>query len=138
MANYSETFPGQSPTTPTESTQRSVGERLSNAAQESRVKASELGRNAADKIDRNRESAAGALHNTASTLRNRGQSSGESITRIATRAADRLDTTATYMQDHSFRDMMDDVGQVVRRHPGPSIAAAAAVGFLLGAAMRRD
>jgi hypothetical protein len=40
------------------------------------------------------------------------------------------------MQNHDLRAVMTDVENVVRRHPGQSLAAAVIVGFLFGRLFR--
>ena len=109
-------------------------DKVTDATKDARQKAAELGRTAVDKIDQGRESAAGALQSTASTLRG----SGSKLTGAAERAANTLESTADYMRDHDVRRMASDLESVIRRNPGPSLMTALAVGFLLGAAMRRE
>ena len=57
---------------------------------------------------------------------------------MAHTAADKLETTADYVREHDVRDMMGDVEQFVKSHPGQSLIAAAAVGFLVGRAFRSE
>jgi len=107
-------------------------------ADQAKTKASELRRTAIDKADQGRQRAASALQSTADTLRNRVHAGGDRVSQVANQAASRLESTAEYMREHDVRDMMDDFGGMVRRNPGVSLIAAAAVGFLLGSSMRRD
>jgi len=88
------------------------------------------------KIDQGRTSAADTLHSTADSLRSNAQAGSEKISNIATAAADRLETTSSYLREHDVRGMVGDLESVVKRNPGPSLIAAAAFGFLIGAAMR--
>jgi len=111
---------------------------VANAADQAKEKASQYGRVASQKIDQGRISTASGLESAANSLRSSAQTGGDAITQFANNAADRLQTTASYMREHSVGQMYGDVEQVVRRNPGPSLIAAAAVGFLLGAALRRD
>jgi len=113
-------------------------EKIAEVGAQARDKASELGRTAVDKLDQSRESAAGGLQSTAASLRSTGQSGSQGIANMANKAADSLEQTAQYMREHDVRGMVGDVEQVVRRNPGPALIAAAAVGFLLGSALRRD
>lgn len=113
-------------------------DRVSSATSQAREKAAELGRTTADKIDRNLETAAGKLHDTADALRQKAGLGNDRVSQLASTAADKLDATATYFRSTSSRDMMSGVEQSVRRNPGASLAAALAVGFLIGAAMKRD
>jgi vacuolar-type H+-ATPase subunit E/Vma4 len=110
--------------------------RVAEYAGEAKEKAAEMGRNAEQKVNQKREAAANALQSTAGSLRDRAQSSGEAISNFGNKTADKLQHTAEYLRDHDMRGMMGDLEGVVRRNPGPSLIAAAAFGFLLGAAMR--
>jgi ElaB/YqjD/DUF883 family membrane-anchored ribosome-binding protein len=135
--------------TPAPEAAREMGDRVADAASQAKEtvseyasqakeKAAELARTAAQKVDEGRVSAANAMESTASTLRTSGQTSGQKITSMANTAADTLQSTAEYMRQHDVRGMMGDLEQMVRRNPGPSLIAAAAVGFLLATAVRRD
>lgn len=53
------------------------------------------------------------------------------------RAAGALDATASFVRDFDSRRLLDDVGDMARKHPGRTIAAAIVVGFLLGRSMTR-
>jgi hypothetical protein len=82
--------------------------------------------------------AAGALQNTADSLRNRVEQGGSKLSNVANATATKLESTANYMRDHDMRAMMGDVEGAIRRNPGPALLCAAAFGFLLGTALRRD
>lgn len=121
-------------------------DRLSDAASDAKVhasemagqakqKASELGRTAADTVDRNVHTAASKLESAASSLRNSGVSSGGALTSVAHKAADSLDATARYFRDYNTRDVFSGLEQTIRSNPGASLAAALAVGFLIGSAL---
>jgi ElaB/YqjD/DUF883 family membrane-anchored ribosome-binding protein len=112
--------------------------RVSGLADQARDKASEFGRTAATTIDRNLDTAAAKLQNTASTLRNKAAMRSDKLNRFANTTADRLDDTAQYFRTHHTREMVDDAGHVIRRNPAASMAAALAVGFILGSSFRRD
>ncbi len=111
-----------------------VGDKISDAASEAKQKVSDLGRSAADKIDQNRGSAASGLESAANTLREKAGSlpGGENVTNLANNAAEKLTTTADYVRTHDVNGMMADLERLVKNNPGPSLVAAAAVGFLLG------
>ena len=113
-------------------------DKMSEAASQAKEKAAEFGRKAADTIDQGRVSTASGLESAASSLRSGAQSGGQAITDFANTAADKLQNTASYVREHGMNEMMGDMQQMVKRNPGPSLIAAAAFGFLLGAALRRD
>jgi len=102
-------------------------EQVSEKAADVKEKVSDLGRKAVEKIDYSRQSAADALEQTASTL----HSSSDKLSGAAHSAADRLQATAQYVRQTDVKGMAADVGEFVKRYPGPALAAAAIVGFLV-------
>ena len=54
------------------------------------------------------------------------------------RAADVLDTTGQYLREWEDRDLLSDVGELAKRHPGKSLLAAAAIGFFVGRSITRE
>jgi len=113
-----------------------LGEKLSDTAAEVKEKVSDLGRSAADKIDENREAAASGLEKTASALHENAASlpGGEKITSLAHATAEKLNSTAEYVREHDVNKMMADVETLVKNNPGPSLLAAAVIGFLVARA----
>lgn len=107
-------------------------EQVSDKAAEIKEKVTDLGRKAADKIDTSRESAADALDQTASSL----HSGGDTLSSVAHSAADSIQATADYVRETDVRGMAEDIGDLVRRYPGPSLAVAAILGFLVARGLR--
>lgn len=99
-----------------------------------------MGRSAAQKIDQNRETAASSLESAATTLHQNAASlpGGEKVSNLAHTAADKLSSTADYVRRNDVSGMMSDVERVVKNNPGPSLLAAAVVGFLVGRAFSND
>ena len=91
-------------------------------------KVAEVGRQAVEKIDAQREPAASTLGNTATSLHEQV----EKASTVAHATADKLQETADYVRETDVKAMMDDVADLVKRYPGQALAAAAAVGFLVG------
>lgn len=121
-------------------TARSVQEKVTDTAASAKQKVYDAGSQAADKIDEKRGPAADVLESTASTLHQRAETlpGGETVKSVAHSAADTLQSTAGYIREHDFRAMLTDVEDVVKRNPGPSLAVAVAIGFLIGRAFRED
>jgi hypothetical protein len=113
-----------------------VGEKLSDTATLVKDKVSDLGRAAADRIDDNRGAAATGLDKAASALRANAGSlpGGETVSSMAHATADRISSTAGYVREHDINRMMADVKTLVKNNPGPSLIAAAVIGFLAGRA----
>jgi ElaB/YqjD/DUF883 family membrane-anchored ribosome-binding protein len=113
-----------------------LGAKVTDTATQVKGKVSDLGPTAADKIDENRDAAAGGLDKAASALHEKAESlpGGEKVTSLAHATADKLTATADYVRDHDVNQMMADVETLVKNNPGRSLLAAAIIGFLAGRA----
>ncbi len=111
-----------------------VSDKVSDTASQVKSKVADLGRSAADTIDENRGPAATGLQSAAETLHEKADSlpGGEKVTSLAHTAADKLSSTADYVRQHDVSSMMADVERMVKNNPGPSLLAAAVIGFLVG------
>ena len=78
------------------------------------------------------EPAASTLDRTASAL----HSKSDRVASAAHATADKIQATADYVRDHDFKEMANDVQELVKRYPGQSLAAAAILGFLVARVMR--
>jgi ElaB/YqjD/DUF883 family membrane-anchored ribosome-binding protein len=121
---------------PTADGPSTLGEKLSDTAAQVKDKVSDLGRTAADKIDENRGAAASGLEKAATALHENAESlpGGEKVSNLAHAAAEKLSSTAGYVREHDVNRMMADVETLVKNNPGPSLLAAAVIGFLVGRA----
>jgi hypothetical protein len=79
-----------------------------------------------------RDSAAAALDGAA----RRVHQGADSISHIAHETGNRIDASARYMREHDAGEMLEDVRDTVRTHPGKSLLAALAIGLLVGRAFR--
>jgi ElaB/YqjD/DUF883 family membrane-anchored ribosome-binding protein len=113
-----------------------LSDQLSNFASAAKNKASDLGRTTVDRIDDNREAAAGSLASAASALHEKADAlpGGEKVASIAHSAADKLSGTADYVREHDVNGMIADLERLVKANPGPSLVAAAVIGFLVARA----
>jgi hypothetical protein len=118
-------------------TLRTLTETASELGKDARESIEDLSRSAGRRLDEARDETAGALHTAASSVRKTGRQGSEAIDNLATGAADRLDATATFVEDHDLRDVYNGLRKFGRRHLTGSMVAAAAVGFLAGAALNR-
>ena len=103
-----------------------VGERVE-LAKES---AADFGRKTVESIDARRHPAAGSLDYTASALHNQA----DKVAGMAHATADKLQATADYVRQNDMTAMAKDVEGLVRRYPGPALAAAVVLGVLVGRA----
>lgn len=85
-----------------------------------------------DTLARGIDSAASSLHSRADTL-----PGGEGVARAAHTTADAMEKAADYVRDEDLDAMVEDVQQLVKRHPGATLLAAAAAGFLLARVFSR-
>ena len=110
-------------------------ESVSEAAKTMKSKTDEFGRTAVNKLEDQRRSAAGALHETASSLHeNAGRlPNGPDM---ANSAAEKVDAVAGYLDRHDTKQMVADLEGVVKKNPLPALLIAGAVGFLIGRTIR--
>lgn len=103
-------------------------------------RAADLAQRAAAAIDEKRETVARGIDSAASSLHARAETlpGGEKLSRAAHSTAEAMEKTADYVRDQDVEAMLSDVGDVVKRHPGVVLLAAAAVGFLLARALSRN
>jgi len=117
---------------------KTLKHKFSEATSHVRHTAADFGRSAKENLDRNLRSAADALENTASAIRQRLPQGEGTVAGIASTTANKLDSTARYMREHDSSDLYHDVENWARRSPGAAIGTAAVLGFLLGMTLRRD
>src|SRR5580658_7642236 len=108
--------------------------KLSEKAAEVKEKVADFTRKTVDNIDESRKSTAGALDQTAVKL----HSGGDQLSGVAHRTADKLQAAAEYIRETDLKGMGEDLKGIVKRYPGPALAAAAVLGFIVARAVRRD
>ena len=119
--------------------------KLSEKAAEVKEKVADFGRKTLDNIDESRKSTAGALHQTAAKLHSGGDqlssaahTAADQISGVAHDTADKLRTAADYIRETDLKAMGEDLKDIVKRYPGPALAAAALLGFIVARGFRRD
>ena len=75
---------------------------------------------------------------TASSFPEGVKSGVDTIASAAHATADNIQATADYVRNNDLNAMMGDVEGLVKRYPGQSLLAAAAVGFLIGRVLRNS
>ena len=110
-----------------------VRERAASIGSKIKEKATQFGSTMSDTADRQRENAAKGLDRAASSL----HGGIGSAAKVGHGLADGMESTATYLRDHSFGDMGNDVMTLCRRHPVQALVSAAVLGFIVGRAIRR-
>jgi len=119
--------------------------KLSEKAAEVKEKVADFGRKTVDNIDESRKSVAGALEQTAAKLHSGGQqlsgaahTAADRISDVAHGTADKLKSAADYIRETDLKGIGEDVKDIVKRYPGPALAAAAVLGFIVARSFRRD
>jgi hypothetical protein len=119
--------------------------KLSEKAAEVKEKAADFGRKTLNNLDESRRSTAGAFDQAAAKLHSGGgQLSGvahtavDQISGAAHGAADKLEAAADYIRETNLKGMGEDLKDIVKRYPGPALAAAAVLGFIVARGFRRD
>jgi ElaB/YqjD/DUF883 family membrane-anchored ribosome-binding protein len=114
--------------------------KLSETATKAKDKIQEVSRKVQAKIEENRTPAAEKLQNAASALHQKADAlpGGETVAGIAHKTANTMQATAEYVRGHNLQDARADVETFVRKRPGATLIAAAAVGFLIGHRFRRQ
>jgi len=118
-------------------TLETVPETASEFGKQTRESIEELGRSAGRKLDKARDETGAALHSAASSVRSTGRDSSAAIDNCSTHTADRLDATASYIEDHDLGDAVTGLRRFAHRHLTGSVVAAAALGVLAGAFLSR-
>ena len=109
----------------------------------------DAGRKALEKIDEQRETAAGTLdtaastlHQTADSLKSGAERRARKVAGTAHATADKIHSTAEYIRDHDLKAMKGDITLFVRKYPAPSLlisaGLAAGFGFLVGRLLNRE
>ncbi len=114
-------------------------ERVEDIASRTKQKAGEWAETASETVDHQRENVSAGLDRAATTLHEKAANmpGGPQAVNAAHRVADGMETAASYLREHDFADMRDDVVNVCRKYPVQTLISAVAVGFLLGRAVRR-
>ncbi len=107
-------------------------ETVKDAASQASGKIAELGRKTINQIDSTREPIANTLDKSASTL----HETGDSAARAAHATAEKLQSTAKYVRQNDLQAMLGDIQELAKQYPGPCLAAAVGIGFLLGRIFR--
>jgi ElaB/YqjD/DUF883 family membrane-anchored ribosome-binding protein len=118
-------------------TLKAVTETASELGKEAKESIEELGRSAGRRLDEARDETGDALHSAASSVRRTGRQGSAAIDNLATGTADRLDATASYIEDHDLGDAFNGLRRFARHHLTGSLIAATAIGFLAGSAISR-
>jgi hypothetical protein len=120
-----------------------VKEGASNLGQQARDVASQAGSTAREYASKAGDKTEDALHSVghgmsslAGSIRHNAPEGGM-LGSAAGTVAEQLDAGGRYLREHDLGDIGEDLSNVIRRHPIPSLLAVFGIGFLLGGALRR-
>jgi ElaB/YqjD/DUF883 family membrane-anchored ribosome-binding protein len=117
-------------------TENVTGSSAGEIADTVRQKASQAGTEVAAKTDAALESTGERLGDLADTVRANAPSG--TVGQVAHRAADAIEQSGEYLQQHTTSDIISDLTDLVRRRPIASILVAAGIGYLFMRSRRRD
>jgi nitrogenase molybdenum-iron protein alpha/beta subunit len=114
-------------------------ERVSQTAAQTKDKAGQMSDSVSEKLHDQRENAAEGLDRVASALHDKAASvpGGPKLVKVTHSIADGMESTATYLREHDFSKLGEDLMNVCRKYPTQSFIAALALGFLVGRSARR-
>ena len=118
-------------------TLKTLTQTTSDLGKEARESIEELGRSAGKRLDDARNDTGDALHSAASSVRTTGRQGSAAIDGSSARTADRLDATASYIEEHDLGDAFTGLRKFARRHLTGSLVVAVAIGALAGSAFGR-
>ena len=101
-----------------------------------REKAQQAGEKATKVADQARDKTAEGVQSAAETVREQAAGKGGIHETVGIKAADTMETTATYLREHDTQTMLNDIEAYVREHPTQAVIGAVAVGFVLGRMLR--
>ncbi len=96
-------------------------------------KVSELGHSAAEKLHKSRIATADALDGTVGDLHNKA----DRVSELGHEGAAKVGVAARYIREHGTADVLSDVKELTRAHPGKALLSAVAVGFIAARLLRR-
>ena len=88
----------------------------------------------------NKESIASGIDSAANAIRDRVEAlpGGARVASAAETASEAVESAADYVRDQDIEGMISDARQLVKRHPGAVLLAAAALGFVIGRSLTRN
>lgn len=116
--------------------ERVTGSDTGEIADTVRQKASQVGGQVADRTDAALGATGERLGDLADTVR--ANAPAGTVGQVATRAADALEQSGEYLQQHSTSDIVSDLTDLVRRRPLASMLVAVGIGYLFMRSRRRN
>lgn len=99
--------------------------------------AKEVGHQIAEKADDATAAAGRGIQTAADAIRDNTPDKGV-VGAAAKAVADTVDQGGKYLEQQQLSGMLDDMGEIIRKNPVPTLLIAVGVGFLLARAMSRS
>jgi hypothetical protein len=121
---------GSSMTEQAKGVAENVKDKAKQAADYARDKAGQAGEYMRDKAEQATSATGKGMETLAGTIRDKGPQAGF-LGRATSTVADTLDRTGQYLQDQGLGGMAQDLTNMVRNYPLPSLLVGIGLGFLL-------
>jgi ElaB/YqjD/DUF883 family membrane-anchored ribosome-binding protein len=95
------------------------------------------GRNLANDAEALRDDAADVVSEATDAAADIASRVQDRASAIGKKAVDQFNATAGYLREHEIKEMADDLNSWVKSHPTQALIAAAALGFVAAALLRR-
>jgi len=119
-----------------ENTKQGISQTAANAYGDAKAKAQELGTATAEKVGGATRVAGEKMSSLAGTIRENVPQEG-TIGSAAQTVANQLDNAGSYLQDKGLGNMTQDVSELIRRYPIPSLLIGIGFGYLLSRSSMR-
>ena len=114
-----------------------VQEQAGDVAEKAQEQAAAVKDRAMEQAEVGKQKAASGLHSAAEQLRNRTGDAEEGVkSQVVTKAADTMEQTATYLEEHEASEIWEDFERFVKEHPMQAAAGALVAGFVVGRILR--
>jgi len=113
-----------------ENAKQDISQTAANAYGDAKAKAQELGTAAAEKVGGATKVVGEKISSLAGTIRENVPQEG-TIGSAAQTVANQLDNAGSYLQDKALGNMTQDVSELIRRYPIPSLLIGVGIGYLL-------
>ena len=115
-----------------------VQEQAGEVAEKAQEQATAVKDKALEQAEAGKQRAASGLHSAADQLRNRtGEEEPDDLRgKAMTKAADTIERSATYLDEHETSEIWDDIEKFVREHPMQAAAGALVAGLVIGRILR--
>jgi len=113
-----------------ENAKQDISQTAANAYGDAKAKVQELGTAAAEKVGGATKVVGEKISSLAGTIRENVPQEG-TIGSAAQTVANQLDNAGSYLQDKALGNMTQDVSELIRRYPIPSLLIGVGIGYLL-------